>query len=228
MQFLRILLVLAMVPFVGMACMSAPKHGMDVKSAQGALGSYDSVHEYGSAGGRVVQQLTLNAQFNQGQAVHTEQDVLVQGAPSAPVPPKRPVYGRAAKAVRRTPPARPAPAPKVVTLKTTTTTTPGAETIASVGEGGPTTAHSVQANVPGAIGQVGSAAVGGHFFVQGMKALRPDRTEINQTNEGGNAWQKQGQGQESTNLNNNNNNNAATANSASSAASSAAAAAAAD
>lgn len=152
---------LVLLPFLGLACMAAPKHGMDIKSGQGEIGKYDSIHQYGSAGGRVLNQLSLTGQFHNGTVTESEEDVIAPGTQTASAPPTRPVYGRAAKAVPRE--VKVVIPPKTIKLKRKTVVTPGGQLLASVGEGGPTTAHDVQVglaySVPAAAGFVGGNAV---------------------------------------------------------------------
>jgi len=208
MKTLRSFVALAILCLTIAACGSVQKsHEMDVKEAQTDLMKYNSVAQAFNKDGQVVGQVTLVGQAKAPSQTVTTQQVPVTVTTQAAAS-QRPVYNRdcrAAKAVPRTPPASPPMAKTEMKTVVTTTTMlyRGPEVLATVGGGGPSTGHSVAANIPGAIGSVGSAAVGGYFFKEGMRALRPDQTNINQS--GGGAYQTQGQRQcQSTNNRNTN------------------------
>lgn len=148
-NMLKFVLLAMVVVVMAAGCMAAPQGGMRVYSSEGSLGQYDGIHQWGSAGGRQIQQLGLAAKFKDPTVTSTSKEVLVPGQPAQTVaaPPARPQYcGRSAKAVPRTPPVRQVAVstpPKKVVLNEETVTS-GPQVIGTVGGEGPTTAHSVQ------------------------------------------------------------------------------------
>jgi hypothetical protein len=169
------------------ACGSVQKsHEMDVKSMSSDLVNYNSIAQGVNKDGQVGVQLTLVGQAKYPTQTIVTRQIPVQVTSRAASPPKRPVYGRAAKAVPRTPPpCVPVTKTEMKTVVEATTTYRGPEVLASTGGGGPSTGHSVAAAIPGAVAGVGAAAVGGYFFKAGMAARRPDRTNVTQSGGGG-------------------------------------------
>ena len=210
------ILVLLLIPCLWIMACGGPQHGTDVKSGYGNLMQYDSVHQYGQKSGRVVQNLTLVGKAYEPAYTETRRYVLVPGTPSPPTPPPRPAYGRRAKAVPRTPPVSPPAPPKKETLVNRTESNK-AEVLSSVGEGGPTTGHSVAAGLAYSV-----PAAGG--FVAGNAVAPGTNIAVNAVAKGGKMTQGQATNNQNTNINPNTNINNPTAISGSSSSSSAAAA----
>jgi|GEM_PF-1643626 len=174
----RILLILGAICLVG-ACTDRIKetHEMDTKYIEGHLMRYESVGEAETKDGQTLMQLTLVGQpypDNPTQTVNTKQQ-LVTTAGTTPAPPPQPVYGRAAKAVPRTPPLTCEPKQRVQTL-TDVSRQEGPRTLANAKHGGETTKSKVLTGLAytpaaAAIGVPQAFVPGTSIIVQGAKAV---------------------------------------------------------